>query len=66
MKNAIMTVLSVAFLSLPFIGQAVSVTAGESEPFLTETEYSNCGAYVKPATCTSHRECTWVGSCVPR
>ena len=66
MKKAIMTVLGAAFLSLPFLGQSMSVTASESEPFFTETEYSNCGGYVKPATCTSHRECTWVGSCVPR
>jgi hypothetical protein len=27
---------------------------------------SYCGYYVKPATCMSHSECKWVGSCVPR
>ena len=28
--------------------------------------YSYCAYYVKPATCLSHGECQWVGSCVPR
>lgn len=27
---------------------------------------SACYYYVKPATCASHSECKWVGSCVPR
>lgn len=27
---------------------------------------SYCGYYVKPATCLSHGECRWTGSCVPR
>lgn len=28
--------------------------------------YGFCGDYVKPATCESHSECKWNGSCVPR
>ena len=31
-----------------------------------EISRASCGGYVKPATCTSHPECKWVGSCVPR
>ena len=31
-----------------------------------DSSRASCGGYVKPATCNSHRECKWVGSCVPR
>lgn len=32
----------------------------------TDSARASCGGYVKPATCNSHPECKWVGSCVPR
>jgi hypothetical protein len=36
--------------------------------FIEEGEVldSSCSYYVKPATCNSHKECKWTGSCVPR
>ena len=37
-----------------------------SEVFDEADAYANCAYYVKPATCVSHSECKWVGSCVPR
>jgi hypothetical protein len=38
-----------------------------TEPYSEEVEsYGFCGDYVKPATCNSHSECKWNGSCVPR
>lgn len=44
--------------------------AGRGEDSLNEMESelsrSTCGGYVKPATCNSHPQCKWVGSCVPR
>jgi len=32
----------------------------------SDSSRSSCGGYVKPATCNSHPDCKWVGSCVPR
>lgn len=40
-----------------------------SELFVAPSETganSSCSYYVKPAACVSHKECKWVGSCVPR
>jgi len=41
------------------------LVADSSEDLSAENRGS-CGGYVKPATCESHHECKWVGSCVDR
>lgn len=42
-------------------GRAEELSEMDAEMFR-----ASCGGYVKPATCNSHPECKWVGSCVPR
>ena len=55
--------LSAVYFSL---GASAVTPLGEGDDSARDASFSCCGAYVKPATCMSHGECRWTGSCVPR
>ena len=55
--------LSAVYFSL---GANAVTPLGEDDDSARDASFSYCGAYVKPATCMSHGECRWTGSCVPR
>ena len=55
--------LSAVYFSL---GASAVTILGEDDDSARDASFSYCGSYVKPATCMSHSECRWTGSCVPR